>query len=64
MEWIAGAALLPLLVCGAMCAGGILLAAVGLRRNQDTKSGCCSGDDSKGETASAARSAQNHQVDA
>lgn len=64
MEWIAGAALLPLLVCGAMCAGGILLAAVGLRRNQDTKSACCPPDDSGLETASADTPAQHHQVDA
>ncbi len=32
MEWILTAALLPLLVCGAMCVGGALLAALGLRR--------------------------------
>ena len=32
MDWIWGAALLPLLACGAMCVGGMALAAVGLRR--------------------------------
>lgn len=32
MDWIWGAALLPLLACGAMCIGGMALAAVGFRR--------------------------------
>ena len=41
MEWIAGAALLPLLMCGLMCVGGIALAALGLRRNQPTDRACC-----------------------
>lgn len=41
MEWIAGAALLPLLMCGVMCVGGLLLAAVGLRRNQANDRSCC-----------------------
>ena len=41
MEWIAGAALLPLLLCGLMCVGGVALAAVGLRRTQSTDRDCC-----------------------
>jgi hypothetical protein len=41
MEWIAGAALLPLLMCGLMCIGGIALAALGLRRTQSTDRPCC-----------------------
>jgi hypothetical protein len=32
MEWLWGTALLPLLVCGGMCVGGMILAALGLRR--------------------------------
>lgn len=32
MEWLWGAAALPLLACGAMCLGGMALAAIGLRR--------------------------------
>ena len=32
MSWLFGAALLPFLLCGAMCLGGMLLAALGLRR--------------------------------
>jgi hypothetical protein len=32
MSWLWGAALLPLIVCGAMCIGGMVAAAVGLRR--------------------------------
>jgi hypothetical protein len=33
MEWLFGAALLPLVLCGAMCVGGAVLAAIGLRRS-------------------------------
>lgn len=32
MEWPFGLALLPVLLCGLMCVGGMVLAAVGLRR--------------------------------
>lgn len=32
MEWLWGAALLPLLFCGLMCVGGVAIAAVPLRR--------------------------------
>lgn len=32
MEWLWGAALLPLIVCGGMCIGGMVLAALGLGR--------------------------------
>ena len=31
MNWLWGAALLPLLFCGLMCVGGMVLAALGLR---------------------------------
>jgi hypothetical protein len=31
MRWVFSAALLPFVVCGAMCFGGALLAALGLR---------------------------------
>ena len=31
MEWL-GLALVPMVLCGAMCAGGALLAAIGLRK--------------------------------
>lgn len=34
MEWLFGLAVLPLLLCGAMCAGGALLAFLGIRRAQ------------------------------
>ena len=34
MRWIFGAALLPLLACGAMCLGGMALAFFGLRRGE------------------------------
>ncbi|CAN5483605.1 hypothetical protein BH20ACT2_BH20ACT2_03830 [soil metagenome] len=44
MEWLLGAALLPLLVCGLMCAGGVLLATVGLRRSQPSGRDSCSTD--------------------
>lgn len=32
MEWLWSLALLPLLLCGAMCVGGMLLAFFGIRR--------------------------------
>ncbi len=35
MNWLFGAALLPFLLCGAMCLGGMLLAALGLRRGRN-----------------------------
>lgn len=39
MDWLWGAALLPLLACGAMCIGGMALAAVGLRRGSGHRHG-------------------------
>ncbi len=39
MEWLFGLALLPALLCGLMCIGGVVLAAVGLRRTT-TGTGC------------------------
>ena len=38
MNWLFGAALLPFLLCGAMCLGGMLLAALGLRRGTRNES--------------------------
>jgi hypothetical protein len=38
MSWLFGAALLPFLLCGAMCLGGMLLAALGLRRGTRNES--------------------------
>lgn len=32
MEWLFGLALLPLVVCGAMCAGGVVVAVLAGRR--------------------------------
>jgi hypothetical protein len=32
MSWLWGAALLPLILCGGMCIGGMVLAAIGLGR--------------------------------
>lgn len=42
MQWLLGAALLPLLLCGLMCAGAVALAAVGLRRKDSSDKACCS----------------------
>ena len=39
MDWLWGAALLPLVTCGAMCIGGMALAAVGLRRRSRAGAG-------------------------
>ena len=39
MEWLLGFALLPILMCGLMCVGGMALAAVGLRKT--TARGSC-----------------------
>lgn len=36
MDWLWGAALLPLVACGAMCIGGMALAATGLRRRDSS----------------------------
>jgi hypothetical protein len=33
MSWLFSAALLPFVLCGAICLGGALLAALGLRRS-------------------------------
>ncbi len=38
MDWIWGVALLPFLICGVMCLGGIALAAIGLRRSRESSS--------------------------
>lgn len=43
MEWLFGLAILPLLLCGLMCVGGMALAAIGLRRGA-TKRACCDDD--------------------
>lgn len=43
MEWLWGATLLPFLVCGAMCVGGAVLAAVEIRRNK--QAACHSADE-------------------
>ena len=32
MEWLWGLAILPVLLCGLMCVGGVVLAALGLRQ--------------------------------
>lgn len=40
MEWLLGLAILPALLCGFMCIGGIALAALGLRRATDRRA-CC-----------------------
>ena len=32
MEWLFGLAIIPMLLCGVMCVGGIVLAALGVRR--------------------------------
>lgn len=45
MEWLLGAALLPLLACGLMCVGGFALAAIGLRRRDANNHDCCSNTD-------------------
>ena len=34
MEWLFGAAAVPLLLCGAMCIGGAAVAAIASRRNK------------------------------
>lgn len=38
MQWLFGATLLPLLLCGLMCVGGTVLAALGLRRSRPSRS--------------------------
>ena len=40
MEWLWGLAAAPLLLCGLMCVGGMLLAVVGLRRGTSQQAGC------------------------
>jgi len=47
MDWLWGAALLPLVACGAMCIGGMALAAIGLRRASSSDG---SSDDRRSET--------------
>lgn len=39
MEWLFSLALLPILLCGLMCVGGMALAALGLRRGASRRSG-------------------------
>jgi hypothetical protein len=34
MEWLFGLAVLPLLMCGAMCLGGVAAAVLGVRRRR------------------------------
>ncbi len=41
MEWLFGLAFLPALLCGVMCLGGIVLAAVGVRRGAAARPACC-----------------------
>jgi hypothetical protein len=38
MQWLFGATLLPLILCGLMCVGGAVLAALGLRRSRPSRS--------------------------
>lgn len=40
MEWLWGLAILPALLCGLMCVGGVVLAAVGIRRTTGRRA-CC-----------------------
>ncbi len=37
MEWLFGSAVVPFLVCGLMCLGGIALAVFGFRRERDAR---------------------------
>jgi hypothetical protein len=46
MEWLLSLALLPVVLCGLMCVGGILLAVVGFRRGE--RGGAASGDQDSG----------------
>lgn len=39
MEWLFGLAILPILLCGIMCLGGMALAAIGLRRSTAGRAG-------------------------
>jgi len=55
MEWLFSLALLPILLCGLMCVGGMALAALGLRRGTSREPG-------RGE--SAAGSAQEEPAEA
>lgn len=40
MEWLLGLAVLPALFCGVMCVGGVVFAAVGIRRGTARRA-CC-----------------------
>lgn len=40
MEWLWGLAIAPALLCGLMCIGGAVLAAIGLRRSTSRRA-CC-----------------------
>lgn len=37
MEWLFGLAILPALLCGLMCLGGMAVAAIGLRRSRSQR---------------------------
>lgn len=39
MEWLFGLAILPILLCGVMCLGGMAVAAIGLRRGTGKRAG-------------------------
>ncbi len=56
MEWVFGLAILPVLLCGLMCIGGMVLAAVGLRRS-NARRAC-------GDESSATDVAENRRVTA
>ena len=43
MEWLWGLAILPALLCGLMCLGGVVLAALGLRQ-ANARRACCDDD--------------------
>lgn len=43
MEWLWGLAILPVLLCGLMCVGGVVLAALGLRQANSRRA--CRDDD-------------------
>lgn len=43
MEWLWGLAILPVLLCGLMCVGGVVLAVLGLRQANVRRS--CRDDD-------------------
>lgn len=44
MDWLWALALLPVLLCGLMCVGGVVLAALGLRQLSSSRRPCCDDD--------------------